>query len=272
MLLSENIHWIHLNTTFIFTFFQNIYWFRRSSINIFHFFKGIQISVKTNLKMYFTVFILQTKQHVVVPFTWIKMNRHIPNIINNGINPGIKLWVFYTDDTNAFFHGSPRIGYAPNENAGVLSEFPKAGWYQCRIRKFHGMITAKITCFSLQIIIYYSVMKIIFTNFQWVSKMHKITETNEETWHRNCMRKDVCVSFQQQNHCRVCFRITYYSFSGSVRQPRPRYIRQSRQSRHLRQPYQSRQSRQPYQSRQPRQPLQQFIIQIKVCQIFLICD
>lgn len=90
--------------------------------------------------MYFVVYILERNEHFIVPYTWIKLNLQMHNIINNGINRGIVFDVFYTDDDGAFDNGIPRVEYEPtiqpSANASRANLFPKQGWYHCRIQKF----------------------------------------------------------------------------------------------------------------------------------------
>ncbi|XP_055308550.1 uncharacterized protein LOC129572583 [Sitodiplosis mosellana] len=86
--------------------------------------------------MYFIVYILEKREHVVVPYTWIKLDLHMHNIINNGINRGKLFEVFYTDNVDAFDNGIPRVDYQPNAHASLFNHFPSEGWYHCRIQKF----------------------------------------------------------------------------------------------------------------------------------------
>lgn len=96
---------------------------------------------KFNLKMYFIVYFLQTHNlahnHVVVPFTWLRLNQHIENIVNNGVNRGLTFTVFYTNHDDAFNNGMPLIDYHPNANASFGNAFPNEGLYHCRIQKFN---------------------------------------------------------------------------------------------------------------------------------------
>lgn len=90
--------------------------------------------------MYFVVFILQPRLNIVVPYTWISgVELHLQTFINNGINSNRNFYVFWTNKPEAFDqHGNPRVGYAPNRLADISNNFPSEGWYQCRIRRFHG--------------------------------------------------------------------------------------------------------------------------------------
>lgn len=86
--------------------------------------------------MYFIVYIIQSRQHVVVPYSWIRLNSHMENLINNGINSGLAFTVFYTNNPDAYHNGVPRADYEPNVLATSVSQFPNEGWYTCYIRKF----------------------------------------------------------------------------------------------------------------------------------------
>lgn len=105
-----------------------------------------QVSIPTrrihNLKMYFVVFLLQTKKHYVVPYRWIQ-GINYENIFNYGLNRNLKFHTFWTEDKNAFDeHDVPKKDYTPDLNAhGQV--FPAAGWYLCHIRKFKGMFLFK---------------------------------------------------------------------------------------------------------------------------------
>lgn len=90
--------------------------------------------------MYFVVFILQTRQNQIVPYSWIKdLNEFIERFINNGVNSNIDFEVFWTHRSDAFDqNGLPRSDYPTNPTASKQSQFPFEGWYPCRIRKFRG--------------------------------------------------------------------------------------------------------------------------------------
>lgn len=106
-------------------------------MNIFSlFFSGIQAK-KSNPKMYFIVYFLETRNHIIVPYTWLRLNQNIENIINNGINRGLTFVVFYTNNVDAFDNGKPLFDYQPNANASFGNAFPNEGLYHCRIRKFN---------------------------------------------------------------------------------------------------------------------------------------
>lgn len=102
----------------------------------FHFFAFYILA--PNLKMYFIVYILQTRRYVIVPYTWTRISSRFENLINNGINSGIAFTVFYTNNTGAFDNGIPRASYEPNPHASLFSQFPQEGWYDCRIQRFFG--------------------------------------------------------------------------------------------------------------------------------------
>lgn len=87
--------------------------------------------------MYFIAFFVQTKNHRVVPFKWVR-GINYENLINNGINRNLKFEAFYTSNPNAFNkHGIPKASFNPNPNANG-TVFPNEGWYSCHLRKFNG--------------------------------------------------------------------------------------------------------------------------------------
>lgn len=93
--------------------------------------------------MYFIVYIRQTSQYVVVPYSWIKLNDFMEWIVNNGINSNVPFEVFYTQNDDAYENGVPRIDFAPNVHASCESQFPNEGWYSCFIRRFKCMFFLK---------------------------------------------------------------------------------------------------------------------------------
>lgn len=99
-------------------------------------------NLKHNLishKMYFIVHLIQSRENIVAPHSWISaVNLHIEHFINNGVNNNIKLLVFWTDKAEAFDeNGTPRVDFEPNAQAGLSSQFPNESWYQCYIRQFN---------------------------------------------------------------------------------------------------------------------------------------
>ncbi|XP_055308607.1 uncharacterized protein LOC129572629 [Sitodiplosis mosellana] len=95
--------------------------------------------------MYFIVFIIQTKEHVIVPHSWIKeINAHAENFINYGIHSNRKFMVFWTDKQEAFRDGHPLSSYEPNVLASTSSVFPNEGWYACYIKRFQLNWTAAL--------------------------------------------------------------------------------------------------------------------------------
>lgn len=87
--------------------------------------------------MFFIAYFLQSGEHRVIPYKWLS-GINYESLINNGLNRNRNFRAFYTNDKEAFgTHGVPKETYVPDPNAqGQM--FPNAGWYLCRIRKFHG--------------------------------------------------------------------------------------------------------------------------------------
>lgn len=85
---------------------------------------------------------METQEHVVVPFSWIKLSDHMEGMINNGINASFTFEVYYTQNREAFqngiLDGIPRWEFKPNVDARFDREFPNEGWYHCRLKKFKG--------------------------------------------------------------------------------------------------------------------------------------
>lgn len=88
--------------------------------------------------MCFIVYILETEQHVAVPYSWIELNCHMEGMINNGVNANIIFVVYYTLNQAAFRNGIPRWDFQPNIHAHFNRQFPNEGWYHCRVKKFKG--------------------------------------------------------------------------------------------------------------------------------------
>lgn len=89
--------------------------------------------------MYFVVYVLQTKQNLVVPASWISSaDKLIEHFINYSINSN-KSFLFYWTGNPQAFHGNglPRFEYKPNVHAVSTNEFPKEGWYRCQMKRFH---------------------------------------------------------------------------------------------------------------------------------------
>lgn len=88
--------------------------------------------------MYFVVYILQTKEYVVVPHAWINgLNSYIEKFMNDGVRSRRKFFVFWTHKLEAFItEGIPLKNYPPNMNASFASNFPHEGWYDCHITRF----------------------------------------------------------------------------------------------------------------------------------------
>lgn len=92
--------------------------------------------------MYFIVYILQTKEHHVVPYKWTR-GINYESTMNDGLNRNLKFRTFWTRERSAFdANGVPRINYTPEPNAPQFpdegKQFPDEGWYQCKAVKFKG--------------------------------------------------------------------------------------------------------------------------------------
>lgn len=88
--------------------------------------------------MYFIVFILDTEEHVVVPYSWLQLNDYMEAMVNNGVNASITFVTYYTANEGAFNNGIPRWNYPPNKNARFGCTFPNEGLYHCHIAKYKG--------------------------------------------------------------------------------------------------------------------------------------
>lgn len=89
--------------------------------------------------MFFIAFFIQTKEHRVVPYKWIRGVQY-EQLINYGLNPHRKFNAFWTDNKDAFDeNGVARCNYPVNLDAnGTI--FPNEGWYLCHIKRFKGII------------------------------------------------------------------------------------------------------------------------------------
>lgn len=120
--------------------------------------------------MYFVVFIIQTRRHVIVPHSWIKeINFHAENIINNGINHNRKFMVFWTDNPEAFIGQRPLRNYAPNVFASTTSIFPDEGWYSCYIKRFKCKCLIIIQVFNSMIYtLVYTLLHFVLMNLSLI--------------------------------------------------------------------------------------------------------
>lgn len=89
--------------------------------------------------MYFIVFVVQINQNVLVPYSWVKLNRFLESTVNNGINTNIPFDVFYTLNPEAFQNAIPKLNFPPIIHASRTSIFPNEGWFRCYIRRFKCM-------------------------------------------------------------------------------------------------------------------------------------
>lgn len=108
--------------------------------------------------MYFIVYIIEILQNVLVPYSWLKLDRFLEWTVNNGINSNIPFEVFYTRNADAFENGIPRLDFAPNMHASSNSRFPNEGWYSCYIRRFRCMYNLKLHRFVVYCTNYYQLL------------------------------------------------------------------------------------------------------------------
>lgn len=88
--------------------------------------------------MYFTAFFLESREHRVIPYKWVR-GINYENTINNGLYKNKQFRAFYTNDPNAFnSNEAPQTFYVPDPNASG-TVFPNPGWYLCKLRKFKGI-------------------------------------------------------------------------------------------------------------------------------------
>lgn len=89
--------------------------------------------------MYFVVYLLPSKQNVVVPENWIReFDIHLEKFFNCGLNSSQKYVCFWTNNSAARNNGILQLNFQPDFNAPFSPTFPAEGFYKCMIRKAKG--------------------------------------------------------------------------------------------------------------------------------------
>lgn len=81
--------------------------------------------------VYYVVFLLEQRKHVVVPATWIRdVQKHYEKFVNNSINRSQKFLCFYTTSEEAHIDGRP------DEN--FVADFDSEHCFIGQLKRYHG--------------------------------------------------------------------------------------------------------------------------------------
>lgn len=88
--------------------------------------------------MFFVVYLLNKKQHVVIPTSWVQnIDEHWEKFVNRSLNRNQTFRVFYNQ--NALDdQGKPDVDFKPDFNLGTNVEFPASGCYLAKLIIYKG--------------------------------------------------------------------------------------------------------------------------------------
>lgn len=89
--------------------------------------------------MYFIVYFLAPKIHVIIPQTWIHgIKDHWEKFVNNSINKNQKFVCYYSQCTEAMNEGRPNADFVPDFSLRLDPNFPADGCYVAKLLLYKG--------------------------------------------------------------------------------------------------------------------------------------